>query len=489
MNLRRFTYLGFLCLLILTTILRFGSRTSLSLAPTNVKDTLSTSQLSYFARLGTGNTGGDSAIKIQLSGNPSNTTSNLFIGDTIGIGISGANGLNKYTIKDIGNTALAQINIGLSAVNAANGLMVVATRSAIHTITFTPQNSALNYKWQFLLKATSRTGELYNDGIPDQQGFDIGSTVAGLGTSGPGTRLNVSDVFCPWGGSVASVGNTVVISGNSYHDFTCSFGGGTTPIGVATTIVIGGSISTSSQLSNPSAAINHVEGQANAAADIYTFYMRHLNDLGAVVDVDTMTGKIAVVESVRVTATIDPTLTFTIDATGLGAGNTACGNTLATNAANTTATSVAFGSLSLGAFNDLAQRISCVTNSANGYAVTVYQTGQMKNVNDGVTIPDTNCDGSCGVGTTGVWTSDNTHSEWGYSIQNIGASAVQFDYTPVFQATAFGNGPSQAQSVMFSGNTPQTTERAIMCYRLTASTTQEAGNYEGKLTYTATATF
>jgi hypothetical protein len=54
---------------------------------------------------------------------------------------------------------------------------------------------------------------------------------------------------------------------------------------------------------------------------------------------------------------------FYHDNVNVGAGQTICGNTLGTAASNTTATQVAFGSLQLAAFNDLAQRLSCVTNS------------------------------------------------------------------------------------------------------------------------------
>lgn len=475
-------------------LFKFGSHVVDSVPPTNVKDTLSSSQLSYFARLGTGNTAGNTSIKIQLSGNPSNTTSNLFVGDTVGVGISSAQGLNTYTIRDIGNTSLFYVNIGLSAVNITNGLMVVATHSAIHTVAFTPKSNYTGGAWQFLIKASNRVGETATDGIPDQQGFDLGSTIPSGPSSGSGTRLLAADITCPFGAS-ASIGATVTtIGSNTYHSIVCQLGGGATnPVDVGASIVVGRALTSGSQLINPAPALSHTEGQANAAADVYSFYIRHLDASGAVVDVDTMSGKIAVVEAVRVTATIDPTLTFIIDATGVGTGSTVCGNAgLGTNAANTTATTVSYGSLSIAAFNDLAQRISCVTNAASGYAVTVYQNGQIKNVNgNGVTIPDTNCDGSCGVGTTGAWITDNSNSEWGYSIQNIGASAVTFAYNigSSFNAMAFGNGSAQAQTVMFSGVTPQTTERAYVCYRLTASTTQEAGNYTGQLIYTATATF
>jgi hypothetical protein len=211
-----------------------------------------------------------------------------------------------------------------------------------------------------------------------------------------------------------------------------------------------------------------------------------------VVAPDTARGKIAVVESVRVTATVDPTLTFIIDNTNVGSGATICGNTLGSPATSTTATSVAFGSLSLGAFNDLAQRLSCVTNADGGYIVTVYEIDPMTGINTGTTIPDTDCDGACNITTAAEWATDTTNSGWGYSLQNINVGSSLFNYDnsgATFAGKAFGDGAANAQQIMKNITTPTTTERAYICYRLTASTTQEAGNYENQLVYTATSTF
>jgi hypothetical protein len=483
-------FLPLACLIFATTLVVLRPQQLQSVPPTSVKDTLSTSQLSYFARLGAGNTINDTLINIALTGNPSNTTRNLFVGDTIAIGTSGSTALNTYTIRDIGNTATFQINTGISHLASIVGNAVIATRSAIHTVSFTPKSNEPGGAWQFLIKASTRSGETYNDGIPDQQGFDLGQDVGSTST-GSGTRLKAADVSCPFG-ATASVGTTAVISSNSYHVILCDLAAGVTnPIDVGATITIGRSLTSGSQLINPSAALSHTEGKADSTADLYSFYIRHLDASDVVIDADTIQGKIAVVENVRVTATVDPTLTFYIDNTGVGSGAVICGNTLGANANNTTATSVAFGSLNLAAFNNLAQRLSCVTNGDGGYVVTAYEVDQMKNITTGVTIPDTNCDpgASCTYSVGNTWVSDvgATNSEWGYSLQNISANSVGVGSTSIYKA--FGKSVSQAQTVMSNTNTPTATEQAYICYRLTASTVQEAGNYENQLVYTATATF
>lgn len=466
-----------------------------SLPPSSVKNTLSNSQLSYFSRISAPITAGDSIIRVGATGLPSNTTNNLFVGDTIAIGTTGAGvgnsgPLTKYVVQDIGNTQTIELNSAIGQSNAFINAAIIATRSAIHTISFTPQSNATGGFWQFLIKATSRTGEVHNDGIPDQQGFDLGATTPSSGANGLGTRLKTTDVTCPnWGVGATtaySVGTTTVINSNSYHVISCYLGvGGTNQVGVGYSMAIGADLATGSQLINPSP--NHtVAFEGNA--DVYTFYIRHLDSGSLVIDADTAQGKIAVVEAVRVTATVDPTLTFIIDATGVGVGATPCGlSAFGTNAANTTATAVAYGSLVLAAPNDLAQRLSCVTNANNGYVVTVYEDGPMQNISDGTTLADTNCDGAgCTTTTPAAW-STYVNSGWGYTMHNLNVGTTIFNYQSGYRP--FGNGTANAKEIMKNTTTPSATERAYVCYRATASTTQKAGNYESKLVYTATATF
>ncbi len=485
----------FLFVLITATVFSivFYSRPVKSAPPTNVKDTLSSSQLSYFARIGTGVSSGDSLIRVALSGNPTNDTNNLFVGDTIGIGTTGvgvgtSGPLTKYVITGIGNTATFQINSAIGQSNAFVGAAIIATHSAIHTISFTPQSNNTSGFWEFLIKASDRAGETVNDGIPDTNGFDLGQDV-GATTTGVGTRLKITDVTCPtWGVGVTtaySIGTTTIVSGvgssGLYHVVTCYLGvGGTNQVGVGYSLAIG---STASQLINPSP-----KDANEGSADVYTFFVRHRDSSNLLLDSDTVQGKIALVEAVRVTATVDPTLTFVIDALGVSTGSTACGAAAyQSNAANTTATQVQFGSLLIGSANDLGQRLSCTTNAANGYVVTVYEDGKMENIASGVTIPDTNCGGNncttSGVGTS--WTSFSA-SGWGYSIQNISVGTTILNpphYRP------FGDGAANAQQIIKNISLPSATEQAYVCYRLTASTTQSTGNYENRLIYTATATF
>ncbi len=447
-----------------------------SIPSKNVKNVLSSSQFSYYGGVAAGNSDGSSILTINTADFPSRTSNNLFVGDTIAVGVGGKQSF--YTVRDIGATNQILINPVLTADTAAAGGSIIATRSAIHTISFEPQSSAVGGAWQVLIKAPSGSIEHASDGIPDQGGFDS-------------YHLNPAAVTCPWGAN-ATVGTTTpggepgVPDGNYYHVISCNMGaGGTNPVGTGETgtIIIGNA---SNMLINPSST--HTDANLEGHANVFNFILRRIDASNNIIE--ETPGKIAVVEAVRVTATIDPTLSFYIDNVGVtDVGSTACGvgTSLSNGAALTTGDRVVFGSLELGVHNQLAQRLSCVTNAPGGYVVTAYEAGVMKNINTETTIPDTTCNGAnCTATTAAAWDGvSSTMSEFGYTVTSLGATTA-FS-APNFKP--FGIGFANAQPIMTNTKTPLTTESANVCYRITATTTQEAGDYEAKVIYTATATF
>lgn len=455
-----------------------------------LRDELTTAQLSYFGRLDSNNTENNSLITVATTSGsaPSNNNYNLFIGDTLAIA-KATTGSTIYTVSDIAGTNAIFINTGLNAVNTFTGAYVVATRSAVHNVSFAPGSSVTGGKWQVLLKATNISSENSADGMPDQGGFDA-------------YGLQASDVTCPWS-ATASVGTTVVLttgvsvgSTGPYHVITCTLPvGGTNPVqgsvpDAIDTITIGNV----HRLINPAPAISHTIGQANASADTYTFIVRHLDSSDNLITNDTTIGKIALTESVQVTAVIDPTITFYVDSIGTSTpGATRCGTTLSSGAASTTATAVNFGSLSLGQFNTLAQRFSCSTNALTGYTVQIFENRALTITSVGSTsfIPDTVCDSSttCTVDTPNSWYTNSSSSQFGYSLESISSSPVEFESGVNFSAKPFGVGYANAKTIMSRNTTPSTDDRAYICYRVTASNFQEAGTYQNQINFIATATF
>lgn len=473
----------------------FANKNQIRSVPVNnLKDQMSSAQLSFFGRLVSAS---GTIIKINTGANPSRITGNLSTGDTVAIANSSAIWTTQYTVRDIGDTATIELSTGIgTTTNADGGSYIVATRSAIHTVSFTPQAAVSGEIWQFLIKATNRIGERYNDGIPDQAGFDIGSDI-GTSTIGLGTRLKGSDITCPTNSYVSALGSTVLVtsginvgSTGFYSVIECTYNVGTSNTGSGTTItmVIGRPLTTGSQLINPSPSLNHIIGQADNSADTFAYAVRHL-DSGANV-LDTTFGKIAVTESVRVTAIVDPTITFIISNTGTtNIGTARCGSPLGNGAANTTATAVSFGPLVLGTYNNLAQSLSCTTNSLNGYVIQAYENRPLTMLGSTTTLPDTICNGTCSATVSQAWTT-YTNSGFGYSLE-VGTTSTGaiLGITTAAQYKAFGIGNGNAQTIMYRTNTPAATDSVYVCYRAVASTTQQAGTYENSISYIATATF
>lgn len=479
-----FRILTLLVLILPVYLTFFANKNQVNSVPnTNLKDQLSSAQLSFFARLASYN---GSIIELNNSGAPSMSTANLFTGDTLSIANVGVTTKDNYIVGDIGDDSTIELtsNIGTTTPNA----YIIATRSAIHTVSFIPKNTSTGEKWQFLIKASTQDSETYNDGIPDQNGFDLGS-----GSSpGIGTRLTSADITCPKslgaGTTTVTIGTTAITTNIStgftgtYHYVECAYSIGISSPGVGATVtmIIGRSLASGSQLINPSTGINHTYGRSDNANDIFNYGIRQLDNSGSLIDLTF--GKLAITESVRVTATVDPTLTFTISNIGsTNNGTVRCGTANGAGAINTTATAVSFGSLGLGSANNLSQTIECATNSQNGYVVQTFENKPLTMITTGTTLPNT-------AANNGAWGA-LSNSGFGYSME-VGTTTnatASLGIGTTSNYKAFGVGYASAATVL--SNSKPSVDSAYMCYRITASISQPAGTYENSINYIATATF
>lgn len=444
---------------------------------TSVADTLSTSRLSFYGSLGVGHTAGVSFIRISTSGMPSTSTANLFTGDTVMIG--DAYTATSYTVDDIYDTDEFTITAGLGAGDNDSGDLVIATRSATHTVTFTPATSVANGAFRILIPSGTNGND---DGIPNHDGFDY-STAVGVGATAPSGGGVTS-----WETATATASaGTGCTAGN--HCFEARYNGTNNASGTFTFYI--------NRLINPAAATGHSEG----SADTYTVTIQHLADrLSNYAVIDSTTVKIAVIESVRVTATVDPTITFTLAAVGVG--STACG--LASTIA-TTATTVPFGTMALNTFKNLAQKLTLSTNAVGGGVVTNTENDHLgKDGGTATFIADASGDGA-GTMTEAItedWTTA-TNNGFAFSLDDAGDGAADvteaFTYNVVsgncsagaYCARQFANlaHADTATEIFNSGGTLVDAGDLYVCYRLTVGSTQEAGDYENNITYTATATF
>lgn len=441
---------------------------------TTTKDTLQSSRMSLRARVDTtGTSVGGSQIRLKSSGSdPSNTisTANLKVGDTA-YGQSGT-----YTVTDILNSTDFTVNPVVVAGDADDNDPIVLKMKPQHTITFNTVSTLANGYFKILIPAASSNS---NDGTPDSSGWDFsgGSVSVGATSTASGFTF-VTGVATASGGSGCT-------SPANYHCFEVHYSGvGNTNAPIS--ITIGNTNGTNTPLA-PAPSATHTE----ASADTYTFQAIHYNSSNTAID--QTNGKIAVIEAVRVSVTVDPTITFSL--TGVGTGVTPCGTApdIATDTGTNAPLSVPFGTMSLNTFKRAAHLLTVSTNATNGYSVTAIENNELSKDGLGVTkISDTTCDSACLFNSTGSGWTTATNNGFGYSIQNLSATGVDNDnsYTGTPNYREFANNDSaQAATKIFYGSTVANAQQAYVCYKISVGATQAAGDYENQITYTATASF
>ncbi len=449
---------------------------------TSASDTLSNSRLSYYAKVSGVHNAGATTITIKSSDNPDNNTNHLFPKDIVSVG---PNGL--LTVASIVNTTNFTAATGLT-VGASDGDAVYATQSATHTLAFTTTSTVNEGAIRVLVPAGDHTSAS-NDGNPDggaTAGFDF-NTMTG------------SDVTCPTGGSVAWQSASATDSatfGSNYHVFECRFAGslaGATDL----TMTIGGT----KKLINPAPKSTHTQG----TADTYNVKIQLL-EYPQYAPVDTVIVTVSPIEAVLVSATVNPSLTFTI--AGIAASETYCG--VSTTVA-TTVDTVPFGDInSTSTFYNAAHTVTAATNAPSGYTIKVAEDDNLRK-DASTIIADTTCDSgkACAQagppGTQGQWQTTSTPG-WGYSLQNSDATAIAFQYSDTSGGTCTAGttycakpfncndlsgdcSATYAADTIANSTAPSATQTFYVCYRLNVSGTQATGYYQTRVIYYASATF
>lgn len=481
MRLRKFAILFTILTLEASSLLVPHQIDSSSLGST--KDTLQSSRLSGNFRVDGANTiAGGSVLTIKTSASdPANTisTDNLKPNDVLNI-----NG-NTYTIVSIVNASSVEVTPVLAGGDVGDNQPVYFKQMPRQIVTFTTASAIPNGFFQILLPAASSNS---NDGKPDSTGFDFNTTVNVTAIASPSANYNFVT------GVATASGGTGCTAPANYHCFEVHYSG-TGAIGAVITIWIGNTNGVNTPIA-PNEASAHTPG----TADTYSYLAKQFSagqNPNTASPVDSTTGRLAVIESVRVTATVAPTITFSI--AGVASAQTRCG--VATNVDTTTGTNaplaVPFGTLSLNTFSNAAHLLTVSTNAANGYAVTAVENDQLGK--DGGTTPlivDTPCDsGPCTNTTSAEWNTA-TNNGFGYAIQLGTASTASATYagynelTRTFSALQFpATIESEAPQQIMGSSGIANSQTAWVCYRISVGATQAAGNYENQITYTATATF
>lgn len=204
---------------------------------------------------------------------------------------------------------------------------------------------------------------------------------------------------------------------------------------------------------------------------------------------DTGQVRVAIIDEVTVTASVDTSLTFSVS----GVGSSQSVNGTSTTQASTP-TTIPFGTLNINEIETLAQELSVATNAANGFTVTVEQTGDLDS-STGAVI-DGFIDGS-NTTTPTAWQSPsatvnqlNTYGHWGLTSDDTAISAR----TSQFSSNAWVSGSTTPIAVM--GHTGPANGATVgvgtttVGYQIEISALQEAGDdYDTTLRYIATPVF
>jgi len=479
----------------------FFAKTSHSGNLSTVSVTMSNSRPSFRTELAAGNSEGSTIAIFNTTQFPSRSTAQLVEGDQVRI-LSGATGATTepaYTISEVPAADRVSLGAILASGDADAGDVVIATESSTLTVRFTTVNAIANGSFRILVPAHA-TDATAADGIPDEEFFDMNED------------LSEPTVTCPANGDATynfsagtAVESSVTLDGVDYHAFTCAYTGtGDTSAFDNAVGASNGAIEIDS-LINP-APDNNPSVHTVGTADTYNVIVQHLYNGGAVAD-QTSTS-IGVIEAVRVTATIDPQISFIIG--GYAASSTHCN---VTADVTTTAAAVPFGSLDLGGFLNAAQSLSVTTNALEGYVVTAIANDQMGRNGgsctgaEGTDVSDENVCIQDSAG-DGAAMSPTVEEDWDTSTNKGLAYALEDGDTDTLEAFAYDSTSTGSCTVgtfcarqfadlaaaedpqtVFSNTTVADTQEVDICYRIIPSVTDAAGKYENHIIYTATATF
>lgn len=271
------------------------------------------------------------------------------------------------------------------------------------------------------------------------------------------TGIATTSLTCPNGGVADGAGNTL----------TCTYASG---------VEATSSIITITGVTNPS--------------DIgsYGFYIYNKENGGTIKEQGSF--RVAIINSVLVTASVESTLVFSI----LGMATSSEVVNGATLTGSSTANTMAFGVLTPGAQKTLGQKLKVSTNATGGFTVTVQQdhnllssgSADIDSFKDGVEASTT---ALAWTAPTGVLGEENTFGHFGFTSQDSSLSDGDAFGTTLYK----GFNSSDPIEVMYNdgpadGLTPDVGTTTV-AYSIQINALQESGDYSNTLTYVCTPTY
>ncbi|MBU2632292.1 hypothetical protein KKG52_01120 [Patescibacteria group bacterium] len=349
------------------------------------------------------------------------------------------------------------------------GSMVTSAITAMHKVQFTTVN-AIPISGKIVLTFP---------GSADNTASPSATTFAFNGLTSANVKINAGSTTCSWGISSPSI--------------TCTTGAAVVSAGSTITVLIGCSANTGATCDTQvPTLINPAKSTTSGTADKWKVNIS-TQDTGSV-ELDSGSAAVGTIESVLVTATVDPTLNFTIQGRTTGqavnTGNaTGCTNTETLNTGiSSLSTSINMGVLSESGINISAQLISISTNGLNGYSLTATSSGQLINPENGFWINSSTTPGFITAGTP--WFGlhpcglDISSGTWGTGATGGGAGAKYAWPTKTTSVTLASDSTGPIANSLLAGNGLTTVE-----YAATIDASVPAGSYRSIVTYVATPSF
>ncbi|MEI6690334.1 MAG: hypothetical protein WCL07_01145 [bacterium] len=437
---------------------------------TSVTDTLQSSRLSVAARVNaTGTTVGSSSVLIKTSSSTpffSTTTANLKVGDSLVIGtgtytVVGINAVDKFSVSPV-----------LASGDADDNDPIYLKSKPQHVVSFKTASAVPNGSFRILLPADPTTP---NNGDPDPDGFDFNTTV-------DVTAVDLTGYT--FGSGVATATGVGCTTLANYHCFDIPYTGSGA---VSATIVI--KIGNTNGTNTPIAPAP--SNTTLGIAETYPFIVKNFDGTlpESSTSIDSTAGRIAFLEGVRVTATVDPIISMTICGDidcvvqDVNPGDVVDSETLSNNTGGTSSsTSVSLGGLDLAYPRLQAQKISIATNASQGYVLTALDDGDMRKgtdtINDIVTPP-----------TAPVLL--NTVGTEEYGLHPSGSHVDSVTWGTGGAALNKYSGTDTATPLTLASyiTGPTALTNTYVIYKANISEVTAQGDYEHSIFYTATSTF
>ena len=379
-----------------------------------------------------------------------------------------------HTARTVRTLQAVAVTVGLALFLWSTGLPTLfrhAEAAAITSASDTLSNSAPSAASDHTIAFTTPSGMAIGETI--QLDFQNTFTLGEIGVEDVDILVNGSSSSTALSAGVNTWGVSTTSSSITFETPTNQGVGSSTPIVIRIGLNAVDSGTGNSQITNPSSTTTS-----------------HYIDIGGTMQ-DSGQVRVAIVDQVLVSASVDASLTFTVS--GVGASSTVNGSPT-TTAATSTNTTLPFGTLVVNESKTLAHDLSVITNASAGFTVTVVQSTDLKTA-VGDTI-DGFIDGADTTSPTpwqapgALIANPDTYGHWGLtsSDTDIPARSAQFG------TDEWVSGSTTPIAIMGNDGPADGSEPGIgatrVGYQIQISGLQEAGDdYTTTLRYIATPVF